>query len=267
MQKEIKLIKSFAESSKKSLLKLYKKSQKIDWSKLLSRKERSRLLTQSKQWLRSRNGLSCLGILGLATILMSFESFNHSAMNSLESQKHAFAVESKGLTVTAKRYTSSESSDYLDQNLLKLGYQPIQITIQNNTSTTYELSRDGISLPTASPNRVALSISAKSLPRSIGLRVASMFFWPFMIPSTLDSIATMKTHYRIHKDYTAKSVKEKDEAIAPYSVFHRVIFVPKKGLKETLTVTLLPKEDREKAISYISSIVETEEKIPLERLT
>lgn len=209
--------------------------------------------------------ISVAALLGLATILTSFESYEHSAMATLETTAPAFSAEAKGLNVTAKKYTSSESKEYLDRNLMSSGYQPIQITIQNNTGDTYNFSKEGVSLPNASASKVAFAVGKKGLPRAIGLKVASLFFWPFMIPDTLNGIHAAKSHYKMRKDYGAKIVKEKDEEIAPYSTFHRVIFVPNDEVRETLTVTLLSKGDKT-PLSFINTIKDVEEKVILDKI-
>lgn len=256
---------NFIKIDSKKHLKKFQKIAKERYTVLLEAfvpEGRKKVPKTTKQFTR----IGALTLVGLAAVLMSFESFSANPMISMENANHAFAKETKGITVTAKQYTSNESVDYLDRNLIKLGYQPIQVTIQNHTGSIYELSKEGISLPSASPNRVALSVSAQTLPRSIALKVASLFFWPFMIPSTLEGIATMKTHYQIWKDYSAKAVKEGAEEIAPYAVFHRVIFVPKEEIRENITVTLVAKGDRDKATSFTSPVLTTAQRLPLEEL-
>jgi hypothetical protein len=197
---------------------------------------------------------SIVTLLGLGMILTSWDSYRRGPIASISSNTHVFARDAKGVKVFAKQYTRSESKAFLDRNLIGYGYQPIQVTVENNTAESYVLSRDGISLPSASGKKVAMSISKKAFPRSIALKIASFFFMPMMIPSTLDGIYTLKNHMQMRKDYSAKGVKDEDEKIAPYSTFHRVVFVPNKEMRETLTVTLLAEDDKKDAISFINTL-------------
>lgn len=208
---------------------------------------------------------SIVALVGLAGILASWESFDQKALASLETSASAFSKEAQGLTIIAKKYTPQESKSYLNRNLLNVGYQPMQVTVQNNTAEAFTFSLDGISQITAPVNKVANSVTKKALPRSIGLKVASFFFWPFMIPSTVDGIHLIKSHKKLKKDYLAKGVKEMSEEIAPYSTFHRVVFIPKKELRDTLTVTLFSKEEKV-PVSFISPILNVDEKIQLEKI-
>lgn len=145
----------------------------------------------------------------------------------------------KGLHITAKAYTSEESKTYLDQNLLKAGFQPVQITIQNNTERIYILSRQGIDTPIAQSRQVATSMTMLAIPRSIGLKVASLFFWPFAFPSTIDSILTVKSHQKMKRDFQSKAIKEYPEYILQYSTLHRVIFLPRDPKVDTFTLHLI----------------------------
>lgn len=196
---------------------------------------------------------SIIAVVGVLAILTSFESHRHGSMAQLANKDHPFVRKTEGITVMAKSYTAEESGTYLNRNLLASGYQPIQVTVQNHTPHTYSLGTTGASLPTAHPNKVALSVSKKALPRAIGLRVASFFFWPFTIPSTIDGIITLKSHMQMRKDYTAKSVKESEEKILPYSTCHRMLFVPKKEVRDTLTITLFDQEEGE-YLSFINPV-------------
>lgn len=208
-------------------------------------------------------GACLFALVGMFVILTSMESYKEHSLGGLSNTEVAFSKEAQGLNVVAKTYTPTESRNFLRRNLLKSGYQPIQITVQNNTPNSYNLSAEGISMPTATPGKVAGSVSKKAIPRAIGLKIASFVFWPFMIPSTIDSIHTLKTHILLYKDYSAKSVREKQEIVAPYSTYNRVIFVPLKEVRETLTVTLIDQESDER-LSFISPVTKSDKKLTLD---
>lgn len=208
--------------------------------------------------------LGAVALVGLMAILTSWEGFRHGHMAALSSSMIAFAQEAKGLKVTAKSYSKSESKKYLNRNLQSLGYQPIQVTVENNTNDSYLLSRDSISQPNDTARKVASKVIKKALPRSIGLKIASLFFWPLMIPSTIEGIYTLKTQAQVRKELSAKGVRDVGEEVAPYSTYNRVIFVPKDEVRDTLTVTLNAKDDPKKAYSFIHKIKGEEDKVSLD---
>ncbi|NGX40009.1 MAG: hypothetical protein KR126chlam1_01349 [Chlamydiae bacterium] len=143
-----------------------------------------------------------------------------------------------GVFVRAKAYTRNESKAYLDRDLVQKGLQPVQITIQNNTERTYLLSNRGVDLSAVSSNSVATRLSLSALPRSIAFKIAAFFFWPFIIPATIDSIFSFQSHLKMRKDFYAKSVKDHEEVLAPYSVVNRIIFVSSKEHASSFTLYL-----------------------------
>ena len=59
------------------------------------------------------------------------------------------AAEEPGVFITSKAYTPEESKKHLDRDLQSRGYQPVQVTIQNNTADTFLYDEASVSLPSA----------------------------------------------------------------------------------------------------------------------
>ncbi len=127
-----------------------------------------------------------------------------------------------------------KSKTTLGADLIDRGYQPVQIVIHNPTAHSFLFSPDHVSLPSSSGSKVAMSISKKAIPRSIGYKIAGFLFWPFMIPSTIDSIRTYSKHRALKKEFKAHSVKK--EIVSPYSTIHRVLFVPLNEYNENFSL-------------------------------
>lgn len=143
------------------------------------------------------------------------------------------------VVVTAKTFTSDESKSLLGDNLIKRGVVPVQVNIQNNTGNEYSLCASSVDLPHIDPKKVAFTVCKSAIPRAIGWRIASIFFWPLMIPATIDGTISYNHYRAFRKDFDAKSLKEKGEIVSPYSTYHRILFVPKESVKETFAVTVI----------------------------
>ncbi|NGX47273.1 MAG: hypothetical protein K1000chlam3_00646 [Chlamydiae bacterium] len=144
----------------------------------------------------------------------------------------------KGVHVSAKVYDAGDSKAYLDRDLLQVGFQPIQITIQNNSEKVFALSNQGVEIPIAESKTVAGYVTRAAIPRAIGFKVAGLIFWPFLIPGTIDTIVTFNSHMKMKRDYHAKSIKDEEEILPPYSTIHRVIFLPTNQTLEDFTLYL-----------------------------
>lgn len=148
-----------------------------------------------------------------------------------------FSIKDRGVAIIARAVTAEESKRYFGHDLVSRGVQPLQLMIQNNTSNEYSLCPSSIDLDRVEAGKIAFKVTKSAIPRAIAYRVASLLFWPFAIPSTIDSIRVMTHHNNLKKDLKAKSVK--DEIVAPYSTFHRILFVPVTKFKDVFKVTLI----------------------------
>lgn len=148
----------------------------------------------------------------------------------------------EGVYIQAKAYTVQESQKYLHRDLPSRGYQPIQISIQNNTPQVFALCNQSIDMPLVTGKQIAGRVLAESIPRAIGFKIASLFFWPLMIPGTIDSMITLKSHHKIKKELTSKSVKDYQEIILAYSTINRVIFVKRGDYEPHFHLSLVDQE-------------------------
>lgn len=181
------------------------------------------------------------GLLALAAIFLlttGWERYQFHPLKPVTAELlPTFSLNHHRLNVVAKAMNSDESKQNFGHDLISRGVQPLQLSIQNNTPNEYSLCPSSVDLPRVEASRVAFKVTKAAIPRGIAYKIASLFFWPFMIPSTIDSIRVLTHHHSLKKDLMAKSMR--DEVVAPYSTFHRVLFVPKDEFKETFKVTLI----------------------------
>lgn len=181
------------------------------------------------------------GLAALAGVFLLSTGFERYQINPLKSVASdllpSFSLEDSRVIVAAKAMTPEDSKRSFGHDLISRGVQPLHLTIQNNTSSEYSLCPSSVDLPRIEPSKIAFKITKSSIPRSIGYKIASFFFWPFMIPGTIDSIRVIAHHQKFKKDLIAKSMR--DEVVAPYSTFNRVLFVPEKEFQQNFKVTLI----------------------------
>jgi hypothetical protein len=195
--------------------------------------------------------LPFLVLLGLWVILgwMHRPSFSH--LPSLIPGSELF-FEEETISICVKPLSPEESEKYLKTDAVKLGYTPVQITIENQSLDPYLVTSTSISLPLADAKDVASAAKRSSLPASIGLRVAGFIFWPFSIPSTMHGIKTMEAYEKNKKELSIKSIKE--EIIPPYTTMNRVFFVKEKEYKSSFSVKLVNQETLESKIFSIEDV-------------
>lgn len=144
----------------------------------------------------------------------------------------------EGVAIEVKAYSPNESREFLSKNLLSEGFAPVQVTVQNHSKKTYYLFRESVEVEHLEASSVTSHYTRSAIPRSIAFKVAAFFFWPFVIPSVLDSAYSFHSHYKMKSDFHAKSLKEEGEVILPYSSVHRVLFFSSNKVPDEFTLYL-----------------------------
>ena len=178
----------------------------------------------------------CAGM-GLISIFLTAQHFSFNPFTPIQSIKQTFTKEERGLWVTSKAVSSAQSKLILQRDLPSRGYQPIQISIQNNTPKSYRLNVDNLTGLRIPSQTLANDVFKEALPRSIGLKIASFFFWPLAIPSAIDGIHTMHTYSSLKSDYLAKELR--NEVIPPYATVNRILFVKASPNQPTYPIQLI----------------------------
>ena len=161
----------------------------------------------------------------------------------------AFDPQEKGVDIYVELLSTEESKELLGHDLLNKGIQPLHFTIHNNSATSYRLSEKGVDLKQIEGKKIAKKLYKQTIPRAVAFKIMSFLFWPFTIPSTVDSVHSFYSYKKMRKDFALKSLRE--EIIPVYATFHRILFVPKEAMKERFQVTLIEEKGNEPLVLTI----------------
>lgn len=150
----------------------------------------------------------------------------------------------KTISLAYNVYDKWDCKKYLDRDVLAKGYQPVQITISNNSDRYINFSKENISLPTVPAADVAKRVHTSTITRATSYGVAGLFFWPFFIPAVVDGIKSSQANQKLDEDFAKKELC--DQIISPYSTINGLIFVPKNKFKRDFTITTVDVEKRVK---------------------
>ncbi len=194
---------------------------------------------------------SCLVIASLVLLVGRADFPSFGALPILITGNELFSEE-PSLSISVKPLTGEESEKYLKNDFLKLGYKPVQISIENQSSDPYLINAESISLPVINSDKIASATKRATIPTAIGLKIAGFIFWPFSIPSIMHEIKSLQNFQKIKKDLFVKSIKE--EIIAPYTIMNRVFFVEADEFKDSFSVSLINQETLESKIFSVDHL-------------
>jgi hypothetical protein len=183
---------------------------------------------------------------------LSCASYKATSLPKLNPEFAPKAAKQGEVVCAVKVFTKDDCRKYYDKDIIELGYQPIQIAIQNQSKSYYLFSKDGINLPTVPPEEVAKKAHRSTVGRAVGYGVAGLFIWPLLIPAVVDGVGSSKANTQMDIDFAAKGLQE--TVIQPFSTANGVIFVPTSELQPNLIINIVDRETREKLSFTFSNI-------------
>jgi hypothetical protein len=159
----------------------------------------------------------------------------------------------KTVLIIAKTFNKSDCKKYLDRNVIGLGYQPIQLYIQNNSDKSYVFSLNRISMTCVRPEEVGEKSHTSTVGRSVGYGAAAWFTCGiFVIPAIVDGIKSSQANEALDNDFLSKSAR--DQIIFPHSHFNKLIFIPASEYQQTFTITLIDEETNQPKLFTIRTL-------------
>ena len=189
--------------------------------------------------MRGRMWLAVIVLVGIFA-LASCASYRAASLPTLHPEFAPFAKEKEGVVLACKAFTRQDCKRYLDRNVIRAGYQPIQICVHNNTERYLLFTPDAVTLPCVPAEEVAERVHTSTLGRAGGYGAGSLFIWPLIIPAVVDGVRSSQSNVSLDRDFSAKSADE--GVIQPYSRFNRLVFVPLEDYSSSFLIRLVDRK-------------------------
>ena len=158
---------------------------------------------------------------------------------------------------SCKAFTKEDSNRYLGKNVLSRGYQPVQISIRNDSNDAFYLPVTGVSLPVVDPEVIAEDLQYSTTARTVAMTGAGIVGANLIaIPSVLvlgplgvlaplamlvaapvvTGVKSSQANQQMEHDYNKKGAK--DVYISPHSTVNMLLFVPEDQYHPDFTITL-----------------------------
>lgn len=187
-----------------------------------------------------------ISILSVAALLLAsgcakYRGQNLQPLASVDNKKE------ENVKMSYKVFDQFDCKKYFDRDVIKKGYQPVQITIVNNSNRYIEFAKDRLTLAAAPVQEVADKVHTSTLGRSAGYGTAgAILLWPLVIPAIVDGVKSSNANQRLDRDFDNKDLKT--QIISPYHTLNGVIFVPKGKFRPDFEVTLLEINTQKKIV-------------------
>lgn len=191
-----------------------------------------------------QSSLLGLGIIVSALSLSSCAKYKAQPLNKLAT----FTTHEKGHSVAFahKTLNKAECKRYLDRDVLSKGYQPVQVTISNNTDRHLNFTQANISMDCVSATYVGQKVHTSTVARATSYGVGALFLWPLAIPAVVDGVGSAKANDRLDEDFSRKELC--DQIINPFTTINGLIFVPVEKFDHEFSITLVDTKNHNKFV-------------------
>jgi hypothetical protein len=146
---------------------------------------------------------------------------------------------------------------YLGKNTINKGYQPIQVTIVNNSDHYLTMNLDSFNCECINPDEVAEKMHTNTVGRAVGYGIPAWLLFPVLvIPAIVDGVGSSKANKKLDADYDDKALSNR--TIAPYTTVNGLIFISTDDYAGNITVTLTDEENHKR---YVLSNLRHEAKV------
>ena len=180
-------------------------------------------------------------LLATTLVLSGCASYKATALNNTLAPEYVpQGQEGPEIVLGAKAFTKYDCKQYLDRDVLSEGYQPVQLTIQNNSKRTMQFILNGLSLPHVPAETVAETVHTSTVGRVAAYGVGSLLLWPLIIPAIVDGVKSSQANKQLDNDFISKEAK--DQILYPHGRMNAIVFVPVREFTDSFTVTLIDKD-------------------------
>lgn len=181
-------------------------------------------------------------ILTLGTLVLGCASYRPDSLPRLDAEFAPYVEEIDQVTVAAKKLTREECRKYLDRDVVTKGYQPVLVSIDNQSDSPIVFSPNRVSLPCANPDDVARRVHTSTAGRVCAWGIPGLFLWPLLIPAVVDGIGSSNANRDLDADFSAKALGE--TVVQPKSSHEGLLFIPTKAFTTGFELTLLQRDSR-----------------------
>lgn len=159
---------------------------------------------------------------------------------SLTEKTEVFQDSKENIIVRVHRIDGDESKARFGKNLLSYGYQPLSLTIYNDSDDALLLRASSIDLPLETGFDTAKSSHTPTLAyTAVPAYLAGLFFWPALIPVAGAGFWMMANNQQLTRAITAQSFEgDMGVEILPYERMSKVLLVKSENLAQSFSLHL-----------------------------
>lgn len=159
---------------------------------------------------------ACLLLIGLSGCA------RYKAMPLRPLKNSSLLVEQGCISFDYMVFDEEDCEEYLDRNVIDKGYQPIQVTLTNNTDRYFTLSLNHCGVHA---KEVAQASHTNTKARALGYGLAGVASSGLLfVPAIVDGIGSSNANKKLDRDFSQKALRRK-QTVQPYTTINGLLFI------------------------------------------
>lgn len=165
-------------------------------------------------------------------LLSGCASYKAQSLEGLNFGGSSYTEEQNGVKVALRAFTPEDCKRYFDRPLIQKGYQPVQISIENNTDNYILFSEQSLSIPVVPAQEVADKVHSSMVGQALAFGFIGM-------------ISASQANDKLDRDFSSK-VSDGNNTIMPYGCYNGVIFISTQNYRNNFKLTLINSDTKQR---------------------
>jgi len=186
-----------------------------------------------------------LSLLTIAILSSSTGYARYKSMPLIKDSRLGEVSTEESISFESKAFTAKDCKTFFNsKSILKKGYQPVQITVKNNSQSAISISPADLSFSCVAPQEVADTLHRSSKARGLGLGIPGLVFgWALIIPAFVQGLGAHDFNDDMDADFANKALQP--QVIAPGKTVSGVVFTTRESFSPDFTLTVKNESTKE----------------------
>jgi len=200
-----------------------------------------------------KNNKVLLSLLSIALLGTSTGYARYKSMPLVKQAVSSSVAKKDEILLKHKVFTAKDCKKHFNsKTIIKKKFQPVQITVTNNSQTSISISSQGLNFSCITGQEVADTLHRSSKARGLGLGIPGMCFGglAMIIPAFVQGLGAHDFNDDMDADFANKELQ--DQIVLPGATVTGVVFTTRDNKKNIKKLTLTVKDEVTKASIILS---------------
>lgn len=168
-----------------------------------------------------------------------YARYKSDSLKTVKISKKNNSITAEHITFDCQIFKAKECKKYFNsKSIIKKGYQPVYVSITNNSKQNIDISQEGFNFSVVSAQDVATSLHRNGAKRGVGFGIsgALLLFWPLLVVGIVQGCGAQDFNDTMDDDFKYKELN--NQVVLPGQTVTGVVFARVHSFNKNFTWTV-----------------------------